>query len=246
MRSTQSLMVLIASFMACTAQAAGTPPVPDQAWFQHRTQALFDALTDGVPAVYDQALAEGYVMSDEDGNLVGREELIKSIQPLPAGSVGHINVVDLTLRGLGSAAVVRYVIDETEDVQGQHLHTKYRETDTYAPVGGAWKIVASQVTVVPRDMDPVPVDPNVLTRLVGDYRISPADTHGYHVYLKDGVLSGGRDEKSATRLIPLSPLVFFQSGSIHTMIFVADAKGAITAVREVHKYNELSMQRVSP
>jgi hypothetical protein len=246
MRSTQSLMALTALFMAGTAQAADAPPVPDQAWFQKNTQALFDALTDGVPSVYDQALAEGYVMSDEDGNLMGREELIKSIRPLPPGSVGHINVVDLAVRGLGSAAVVRYLIDETEDVQGQHLHTKYRETDTYAPVGGAWKMVASQVTVVPRDMDPVPVDMSGFARLVGDYRISSADTHGYHVYLRSGALFGGRDEKSATRLIPLSPLVFFQSGSIHTMIFVPDGKGGIAEVREVHKYNELSMQRVGP
>jgi hypothetical protein len=246
MPSTRGLMVASALLMAGSAQAADAPPLPDQAWFQHNTQALFDALTDGVPSVWDQALADGFVVSDEDGNLVGRAELIKSIRPLPSGSVGHIDIVDLVVRGLGSAAVVHYLIDETEDVQGQHLHTKYRETDTYAPEGSTWKIVASHVTVVPRDMDPVPVDPSGFARLVGDYRISPADTHGYHVYLRDGPLFGGRDEKSATRLIPLSPLVFFQSGSIHTMIFVADAKGAITAVREVHKYNELSMQRICP
>lgn len=246
MHRTRSLMVVPFMFMATGALAAGVPPLPDHAWFQHNTQALFDAVSDGIPSVWDQALADGFVVSDEDGNLMGRAELLKSIRPLPPGSAGHINIVDLVVRGLGSAAVVHYVIDETEDVQGQQLHTKYRETDTYAPMGGAWKLVASQVTVVPRDMDPVPVDESGFPKLVGDYRISPADTHGYHVYLRGSALYGGRDEQSATRLIPLSPLVFFQSGSIHTMIFVADAKGAVIAVREVHKYNELSMQHVAP
>jgi hypothetical protein len=42
----------------------------------------------------------------------------------------------------------------------------------------------------------------------------------------------------------LSPLVFFQKGSIHTMIFVPNADGAIREVLEEHKFNEVAMQRV--
>lgn len=46
-------------------------------------------------------------------------------------------------------------------------------------------------------------------------------------------------------LIPLSPFVYFQSDSIHTMVFVADAIGDVYEVRETHKYNELVMTRLS-
>lgn len=49
---------------------------------------------------------------------------------------------------------------------------------------------------------------------------------------------------SATELIALSPLVFFQKGSIHTMIFVPNADGGIREVLEEHKFNEVAMQRV--
>lgn len=71
-----------------------------------------------------------------------------------------------------------------------------------------------------------------------------ATTH-YEVRLRDGALYGGRDRESATVLIPLAPLVFFQKGSIHIMIFVHDAAGAISEVRELHKYNEVVMKRVT-
>jgi hypothetical protein len=67
----------------------------------------------------------------------------------------------------------------------------------------------------------------------------------YEVRLRDGALYGGRDQQSATLLIPLAPLVFFQKGSIHTMIFVRDVSGEIREVRELHKYNEVVMKRVT-
>ena len=100
--------------------------------------------------------------------------------------------------------------------------------------------------VVPRISIPCPWTGPAGRALVGEYRVTPDAKHGYHVYLREGSLFGGADEQSATALIPLSPLVYFQAGSIHTMIFVPDGKGGIAEVREVHKYNELSMKRVAP
>lgn len=219
---------------------------PDEvAWFQKTTQALFDALPSGDKTLYDRVTAASFVMTDEDGKVMDKPEFLDSLGPLPPGFSGQIRIVDLTVQDLGGAAVVHYLIDESEDVFGQKLHTKYLETDTYRRDADSWKMVAAQATVVPRDLDPVNVDPRGWPALVGSYRISGDRTgRGYHVYLRGGTLFGGRDERSATELIPLSPLVFFQKGSIHTMIFVQDAAGAVTEVREVHKYNELVMQRV--
>jgi len=223
------------------------PAIPDPAWFQKHTQALFDALAPGNKAVWDKAFASDAVISDEDGNVQTKAELLKGFGPLPPGSSGRIQIEGLKVQDLGgTAAVVHYLMDEHEDVQGQSLHTKYTATDVYRSGRGGWKIVASHVTVVPRDMDPVPVDKTGWPALVGEYRVSSQSKHGYHVYLREGVLLGGADEQTATALIPLSPLVYFQSGSIHTMIFVPDGKGGIAEVREVHKYNELVMKRVGP
>lgn len=236
-----SLFCLMA---AGTVSAARKPVIPDQAWFQKNTQALYDALAPGNKAVWNKTLARDCIITDENGNVQTKAELLKDFGPLPPGSSGSIKIENLKIQDLGTAAVVHYLVNESEDVSGQQLHTKYVTTDTYHLIGRDWKIVASQVTVVPRDLDPVPVDKSGWPALAGEYRVTPDAKHGYHVYLREGALFGGRDEQSATPLIPLSPLVYFQSGSIHTMIFVADAKGVITEVREVHKYNELSMKRV--
>jgi len=239
--------LLVASLSVAAGAYAKKPAVPDQAWFQQNTQTLYDALAPGDKKVWDKAYASDAIISDEDGNVETKAELLKDFGPLPAGSAGQLQVTELKVQPLGDkAAVVHYVLDEHEQVQGQQLHTKYTETDVYRSDLTGWKIIASHVTVVPRDLDPVPVDRTSWPLLVGEYRVGPQSKKSYHVYLREGSLFGGADEQSATALIPLSPLVYFQAGSIHTMIFVPDGKGGIAEVHEVHKYNQLVMQRVGP
>ncbi len=245
-RAASTLLAATLSLAAAGAYAK-KPAVPDQVWFQKNTQALFDALPSGNKAVWDKAFASDALISDEDGNVQSKADLLKGMGPLPPGSSGSIQIENLKVLPIGTdGAVVNYLVDEQEDVQGQKLHTKYTTTDVYRSELTGWKIVSSHVTVVPRDMDPVPVDRTGWPLLVGEYKVGPQSKHSYHVYLREGSLFGGADEQSATALIPLSPLVYFQAGSIHTMIFVPDGKGGIAEVREVHKYNELSMQRVGP
>ena len=245
-RAASTLLAATLSLAAAGAYAK-KPAVPDQVWFQKNTQALFDALPSGNKAVWDKAFASDALISDEDGNVQSKADLLKGMGPLPPGSSGSIQIENLKVLPIGTdGAVVNYLVDEQEDVQGQKLHTKYTTTDVYRSELTGWKIVSSHVTVVPRDMDPVPVDRTGWPLLVGEYKVGPQSKHSYHVYLREGSLFGGADEQSATALIPLSPLVYFQAGSIHTMIFVPDGKGGIAEEREVHKYNELSMQRVGP
>ena len=80
--------------------------------------------------------------------------------------------------------------------------------------------------------------------MVGEYRFAGDERVRYRVFTQNGSLFGGRDEKTATLLIPLAPLVFFQKGSIHFIIFVKNSAGTVTEVREIHKYNEVRMQHV--
>jgi hypothetical protein len=123
----------------------------------------------------------------------------------------------------------------------------YVETDTYRRESGTWKMIAGQVTVVPADLRPVEVDERGWPQIAGSYRLGKeAPGVVSHAYLRDGSLYWGGDEKSAKRLIPLAPLVFFVRGSIHTMVFVRDSTGRITEALELHKYNEVAMQRIGP
>jgi hypothetical protein len=106
-------------------------------------------------------------------------------------------------------------------------------------------MIAAQVTVVPADLKPVTVDKRGWPELVGSYRLGKeAPGPVSHAYLRNGSLYWGGDEKSAKLLIPLSPLVFFVQGSIHTMVFVPDGSGHIAEALELHKYNEVAMQRI--
>lgn len=230
---------LLASFPA---QAA-----PDDlvATFQSSTQALMDGITNGDKEVWNRALDSDCAITTEDGDFLDKAKMLADIQPLPAGFSGKIKVRGLTVREIGAAAVVHYWLDETEDIFDQRLHTTYVETDIYRRAGSAWKMVAMQVTVVPRDMEAVPVDSSGFSRLVGEYAYTERAASRYRVFLRDGLLYGGKDAKSATQLIPLSPLVFHQKGSIHLMVFVREASGAVNEVRELHKYNEVRMRRLA-
>ena len=239
-----SVIVRASAALAWLICAAAHGADDDTAWFQATTQKLFDAVATGEATVWNQVLDQDFQVTTEDGDVMSRKQFLDEMRPLPAGVIGHIKVRDLTQRAAGGAAIVHYWLDETEDIFGQTLRTTYVETDVYRRVAGAWKMAAAQVTVVPRDLEPIAVSKQDWPALVGDYRYSERASSRYHVFLRDGALYGGRDPKSATLLIPLAPLVFFQKGSIHLMIFVRDAKGAVTEVRELHKYNEVRMERV--
>ena len=245
-RITRVLAVLLAVAGAC-AQPAGAVPAAgsgDTSWFLQRTQALYDALAPGDKSIWSRTLADDCIVTDEDGHVYGKAAFLDTLTGLPKGFSGAIKVRRLTARIFGGAASVHYWLDEHEDALGQRLHTLYVETDTYRRDGGSWKMIAAQVTVVPADLEPVSVDKSGWRQLAGSYRLGRAPGLLYHAYLRNGSLYWGSQEKSAKRLIPLSPLVFFVQSSIHTMVFVRDPAGHITEAIELHKYNEIAMQRV--
>lgn len=238
----RSVGIALSLLIVSPCQATGTEST---AWFQATTQALFDAVAEGDKTPWDRVLAEDCTVTTEDGEVLTKTRFLQELRPLPAGFSGRIKVRGLTVRPLGTGAVVHYWLDEVEDIFGQELRTTYVETDSYEQVQDSWRMVAAQVTVVPRDMAPIEVHSNGWQALLGVYKYSNKASSQYQVFVRDGVLYGGRDEKSATRLIPLAPLVFYQQGSIHIMVFVQDRQGAVNEVRELHKYNEVSMKRFS-
>jgi hypothetical protein len=232
--------IALALLVVSPCQASDTEPA---AWFQATTQELYDAVAPGDKGPWDRVLAEDCAITTEDGEVLTKTQFLQELRPLPAGFSGRIKVRDLTMRPLGTGAVVHYWLDEVEDIFGQELRTTYVETDTYERIRDSWKMVAAQVTVVPRDLAPIDVSSTGWQRLLGVYKYSNKASSQYQVFVRDGALYGGRDAKSATRLIPLAPLVFYQQGSIHIMVFVQDQQGEVNEVRELHKYNEVRMTR---
>jgi len=244
-RTAISLVLLAAAGFLCPA-AGHADPSTLRAWFQSREQALFDSVARGDKGIWDRTLDADCIITSEDGVVEDKARFLSELAPLPKGFSGYGKVRDLTVKDLGSVAVAHFWIDEHENVFGQELYTTYVETDTYRRRSGSWKIVAMQVTVVPRDLQPIATDASDWPAFVGDYRFPGDERVRYHVFVRNGSLFGGRDEKSATLLIPLAPQVFHQKGSIHLMIFVKNSAGAVTEVREIHKYNEVRMQHLPP
>lgn len=228
--------------VSSAAPAAHTDEI---AWFQKTTQALFDAIAPGDKFVWDSILADNWIYTTEDGVVLNKTEFLKGLTPLPPGFSGSEKIQGLTVRKLEGVAVVHYWVDEQEDAYGEKLRTKYVETDTYRRDSDTWKMIAAQVTVVPRDLEPVKVNTQGWSALVGKYGLNGRASWPYYVFIRNGTLYGGRDAKSATQLIPLSPLVYYQKGSIHIMVFIRDAAGAVNQVLELHKYNEVALLRIS-
>lgn len=233
----------IAIVPVCSSVAASKPN--DIAWFQATTRTLRDAIVTGDQSVWDKVLAPDFIMTDEDGKVLDKQQQLAEIRPLPSGFSGSERVRDLSVHEWGDAAVVHFWMDEQEIAYGQVLKTTYVETDTFQRRSGAWKMVAAQVTVVPRNFQPVKVDSRDWPALEGEYGLSGRASWPYYVFSRNGVLYGGRDRNSATQLIPLSPLVYHQKGSIHIMVFVKNARGVVDEVLELHKYNEVVLQRIS-
>lgn len=230
--------------LTTTVRAAGAG---ETAWFRQRTQALYDAVAPGNRAIWRHTLSRSCVITDEDGHVYSKEAFLQALKPLPEGFSGTIAIRDLTARtfGDGDAAVVHFWADEREEVLGQALHTIYVETDTYRRARGEWKMVAAQGTVVPANLEPVEVDKSAWKDLVGDYGLGKSRAWRYRVSLHHRSLYWSRKGRAAKLLIPLSPLVFFVRDSIHTIVFVQNRAGQVTAAIELHKYNEITFNRVS-
>jgi hypothetical protein len=217
---------------------------PDRAWFLHTAQMLMNAVASGDRSVWNRVLAPDCVITDEDGGVSTKTQFLAELHRLPIGFSGTIIVQNLSVREFGDAAVVHYWLDEHENVFAQHLHTRYVSTATYRRAAGSWQMVAMQSTVVARDLAPLATSTASWSRLVGVYAYSPMAKTRYRVFVRDERLYGGNNTASATELIPLTSHVFFQKGSIHTMIFIEDAAGRVTEVVMLHKYNEVAMHRL--
>src|SRR5690606_29817029 len=122
------------------------------------TQALLDAVGTGDRATWDRWLADDCLFVTEDGRIFGKEELLAELRPLPEGYEGRLQLANPLLRVRGDAAVLSYDALETLTIHGQRIETRYHTTDTWARGEDGWRLIASQVSVLPRDPDPVPVD----------------------------------------------------------------------------------------
>jgi len=226
---------------------SGAPQPPSEAadleWFRSTEQSLMDAIASGDKQKWDRVMDETCVVTTEEGEVLSKEKFLGELNGLPNGLSGSIAVQDLTVQRLKDLAIVRFRLQEQENVFGQQLATQYRVTDTFRRVGSEWKMVASHASVVTIDPPPQEVSTASWPAMVGTYKLEP-NGWTFHVALQDGMLYGGRNLGTLRPFIPLAPNVFTLKGALGEWIFVLEDGAEATKIVHFRKFEPLIWTRV--
>ncbi|HEX6661847.1 MAG TPA: nuclear transport factor 2 family protein, partial [Sphingomicrobium sp.] len=130
------------AFTIMASAVSAAPPGTIETELQARTQALVDAVAPGNKAPWNEALDQNFIGMDENGSVKTKDELLREIEPLPPGLVGHIKVENFRVRQTGQLAIAVYELQESLDYRGQPLHTRYRSVDTWLRTKQGWKLMA--------------------------------------------------------------------------------------------------------
>jgi hypothetical protein len=228
--------------LAALALLAATrmPPVKQQ--LLANTQRLMDAVASGDKAVWSELLDDAFVVTDENGAVMMKKELVDGMRPLPAGYSGSIKVMDGKVRLFGDTAVVTYRDFEDETVFGQKIHADYLATDTWVKRGGKWRLVASQVMVVPQPRRSPPSTRRCSTPISA---VTSSPDVFYSVTREGSTLFGQRTGRGKEELVPARDDTFFRKGTWRgEKIFVPDASGHVTQLLDRRDNNDIVSKRI--
>ena len=138
-----------------------------------KTQALVDAVAPGNKAPWNEDLDQSFIQMDENGAVRSKEELLREIEPLPAGLVGHIKVENFRVRQTGALAVAAYELQESLDYRGQPLHTRFRSLDTWLRTKQGWRLMAQHTAAVLKDPPAIKLSQDELCAYSGRYQLTP-------------------------------------------------------------------------
>ena len=138
-----------------------------------KTQALVDAVAPGNKAPWDESLDQNFIQLDENGTVRSKDELLREIEPLPAGLVGHIKVENFRVRQTGRLAIAAYDLQESLDYHGQPLHTRFRSLDTWLRTPKGWRLMAQHTTAVLKDPPAIKLSQAELCAYAGRYQLTP-------------------------------------------------------------------------
>jgi hypothetical protein len=206
-------------------------------------QKLMDAVAVGDKTVWEKYVAPDLIYTDENWKVLTKKDLVDSLAPLPKGYTGSIKVANVRSRINGDAAVVAWEAIEEEFVFGQRLAPVYLVTDTYFKRSGEWQLVAEQIVVRPSARQNIAVDPKIYLSLTGEYELTPGVT--YKVTVEEGKLFGQRTGRDKQELLPADVNTYFVKGTIRgERVFIRDAKGAVTEIRDRRENNDLVWKKI--
>jgi Domain of unknown function (DUF4440) len=204
--------MLPALLVIAALQSAAVDPNLASVQSQLRTadQALLDAIAPADKAVWERLLATDAIYVDENGAVMNRAQFLAALKPLPAGSSGHITIVDYQATIHGQVALVVHKDDEREDYHGIPLRADYLMTETWVKEGAEWRLALVHVYVVAKDPPGIKTPANRLAEYEGRYRAAP--DLAYLIRREGDHLVGERQGLPTVTLAQESTDVFFVPG----------------------------------
>jgi Domain of unknown function (DUF4440) len=220
--------MLPALLVIAALQSAAVDPNLASVQSQLRTadQSLLDAIAPADKAVWERLLATDAIYVDENGAVMNRAQFLAALKPLPAGSSGHITIVDYQATIHGQVALVVHKDDEREDYHGIPLRADYLMTETWVKEGAEWRLALVHVYVVAKDPPAIKTPANRLAEYEGRYRAAP--DLAYLIRREGDHLVGERQGLPTVTLAQESTDVFFVPGHPRDRkIFRRDANNKI-------------------
>jgi hypothetical protein len=229
---TAILAAALAAILSAAPVPAANPPAEDvSALLERQTQELFDATSSGDAKVWEKYLDPNVRYTDENGTLLGKNELVEGTKPLPAGVSGTIRVTDFHATVHGDVAVATHVEDEHENYHGHALHCRYRTTDTWIRSPDGWRLIAGQVLAIREDPPAVPIPAARRAEYAGTYALAPGVD--YEIREKGDGLEGRQTGRPWEELREEAPDLLFVPGKPrYRDVFRRDAAGKITGFAE--------------
>jgi|ERR1700733_2076707 len=218
--------------VAILAALAAPALADDRVQITQYEQQLSDAITNGMPTVWDKYLDPDVIYAEEDDTYKGKDELMKEVRPLPQGLGGEIKVELLSYHEDGDTAVALFRQHEIERYYGQTIHASYLLSTVWKKRADGWRQIEGQVLAEKTDPPSVALPASDLQKFAGTYKLKDSEPT-YTITLTNGKLMGGRSGKALSEWEAETRDVFFIKGDPRIRkIFQYDATGRVTGFIE--------------
>lgn len=231
----RSIALLLASLLCTPATVlADDAGVEIAAAIRARFAAYRDGDADAwAKFVDDDCVCSGETKAAIRAGIANRPAGVKSSYGEPEEFVVHPH---------GNVAVARYRVAETVEVDGKRQVGAQWRTETYLQRDGAWLLIAGAETQIAPEPEPIALDRDALTRLVGTYEYTPGASDV--VTLEGDRLFVQSSGEAKRELFAESRDTFFAKGQPWRLVFRTGADGEVDGVAFRQGGQEYAARRV--
>jgi hypothetical protein len=233
--------LLLLTLFTSAAARAEHPTITIEELHQ-RTQQLWDSVAPGDKGPWQRMIADDAMIFDETGRDMDKNAFLATIEKLPDGFSGSIQIADVKARFAPETAIFSYNANETETVFGAVLHARYHMTDTWLYRKRQWQIVASQVLRYYEDPAAILLTTAQLDEYAGRYQLAPDNI--VSITRKGDQLYGQRGSGKLYPLMAECADLFFRPGVEGRRLFRRDRSGRVDAMIDRRNNEDLVWRRV--